>query len=177
MDANGVLTARIPRGMGRSLPIARPVLDRVARAHRQELEAFAVRLAGDRSEGRALVIDALARARRRVDVARASDARAWLFSLLHDAFLARCCGGASRHEGTTPPAWTALSPAKVRAAVAELEPELRDVFVRHSFDRCSYAEIARALTIPVATVEERLTRARAALRATLEHVASAPEDA
>ena len=49
------------------------------------------------------------------------------------------------------------------AAVAELEPEDRDLLILFAWERCSYAVIATALGIPVGTVRSRLSRIRKVL--------------
>ena len=48
-----------------------------------------------------------------------------------------------------------------------LEPEFREVFVLHAFERRSYRDIAAALGIPQNTVGTRLLRARRKLRVLL----------
>jgi DNA-directed RNA polymerase specialized sigma24 family protein len=48
-----------------------------------------------------------------------------------------------------------------------LEPEFRQVFTLHAFERRSYKDIAAALDIPQNTVGTRLLRARKKLRVLL----------
>ena len=48
-----------------------------------------------------------------------------------------------------------------------LEPEFREVFTLHAFERRSYKDIATALDIPQNTVGTRLLRARRKLRVLL----------
>jgi RNA polymerase sigma-70 factor (ECF subfamily) len=45
-------------------------------------------------------------------------------------------------------------------ALAEVEPELRSIFVLREVEGLSYDEIALALEIPMGTVASRLNRAR-----------------
>ena len=52
-------------------------------------------------------------------------------------------------------------------AVEKLEPEFREVFTLHAFERRSYKDIALALDIPQNTVGTRLLRARRKLRVLL----------
>ena len=52
-------------------------------------------------------------------------------------------------------------------AVAALSPELRAAFLLREYHDLEYADIARALEIEIGTVKSRLSRARAALRASL----------
>lgn len=56
----------------------------------------------------------------------------------------------------------------IGAVVRTLAPEHREVIVMREFDQMSYAEIADVLQVPIGTVESRLHRARADLRAKLE---------
>jgi len=71
----------------------------------------------------------------------------------------------------TPPAdaprWLQIDGAQLRAAVARLEPEFREVFTLHAFECRSYKDIAAALDIPQNTVGTRLLRARRKLRVLL----------
>jgi RNA polymerase sigma-70 factor (ECF subfamily) len=65
------------------------------------------------------------------------------------------------------PRWASVDAEQLRAAVDRLDPEFREVFVLHAFERRSYKEIAIALGIPLNTVGTRLLRARRKLRALL----------
>ncbi len=63
----------------------------------------------------------------------------------------------------------------VRAALAELEPEQRELLLLREFENLDYHAIALHLDVPEGTVKSRLNRARAALRERLEHRVH-PED-
>ena len=54
------------------------------------------------------------------------------------------------------------------AALATLSPEQREPLLLVSVEQLSYAECAEALGIPIGTVMSRVSRARAALRVTLD---------
>ena len=54
--------------------------------------------------------------------------------------------------------------AKVREALAELAPDLREVIVLRDMEGMSYAEIAQITEIPVGTVMSRLSRGRRKLQ-------------
>ena len=58
--------------------------------------------------------------------------------------------------------------ARVREAIATLDPKLRDVVIFHHMDGRSVDQTARALGIPVGTAKTRLKRARQRLRTQLE---------
>jgi RNA polymerase sigma-70 factor (ECF subfamily) len=57
----------------------------------------------------------------------------------------------------------------LQSALGRLEPDQRAVLVLRDLQQLDYAEIARALELPVGTVKSRLFRARLALRQMMEH--------
>ena len=59
--------------------------------------------------------------------------------------------------------------ARLADALAGLAPGQRDVMLLYAWEELSYEEIATALGVPVGTVRSRLARARAHLRAALDH--------
>lgn len=156
--------------------------ERLARENEPLLRAVARRLTGSDADAHDLVQDTLERALRHFDrFARGTNARAWLFTILHNLFIDRC--RARRPEARAqpvedvplaapelepPPAWTQVTAEQVRDAVARLEPEFRTVYELRTLDGLSYDDIATRLGIPKATVGTRLSRARTRLRALLE---------
>jgi RNA polymerase sigma-70 factor (ECF subfamily) len=58
----------------------------------------------------------------------------------------------------------------LRRAIDDLSPEHRAAFLLREYHEFEYAEIASALAIDLGTVKSRLSRARAALRRSLEEV-------
>jgi RNA polymerase sigma-70 factor (ECF subfamily) len=52
----------------------------------------------------------------------------------------------------------------VRAALAELDADHRQIIVLREIDGCRYEEIAEILDLPIGTVRSRLFRARMQLR-------------
>jgi RNA polymerase sigma-70 factor, ECF subfamily len=56
----------------------------------------------------------------------------------------------------------------LRAAVMELDPDMRAVLVLRDMQGLEYEQIGQALDVPLGTVKSRLFRAREALRATME---------
>jgi RNA polymerase sigma-70 factor (ECF subfamily) len=64
--------------------------------------------------------------------------------------------------------WQSLDAEHVRAALAELPDDQREVFDRFAFRGESYQQIADALGIPKATVGTRILRARRRLKELLE---------
>ncbi len=60
--------------------------------------------------------------------------------------------------------------AVLRRAIDDLSPEHRAAFLLREYHEFDYAEIASTLQIDLGTVKSRLSRARAALRRSLEEV-------
>jgi RNA polymerase sigma-70 factor (ECF subfamily) len=52
----------------------------------------------------------------------------------------------------------------IRAAIAQLPPEFREVITLRELEDCSYKEIADIANVPIGTVMSRLSRARAQLQ-------------
>lgn len=65
--------------------------------------------------------------------------------------------------------------ARLTAAIALLQVNLRECLVLRELEELSYSEIARITEVPIGTVMSRLNRARRHLAAALKDNASAPE--
>ena len=131
----------------------------VARAHEGALVAFATRLAGNADDARDLVQDTLERALRRfASFEPGTNPRAWLYSILHHAFIDRCRRRATEprrmsiddvdlpsSEPEEPPAWTSITVEQLRTAIARLEPasSARSTSV-HAIEGVAYQEILDA---------------------------------
>lgn len=63
---------------------------------------------------------------------------------------------------------------KVRAAIARLPVEFREIILLREFEELSYQEIAEILACPLGTVMSRLGRARSKLRSLLADTVSSP---
>jgi RNA polymerase sigma-70 factor, ECF subfamily len=111
-------------------------------------------------------------ARKRYDPTR-GNVRAWLFGIANN-LLRRHHRDEERRlrafalldppHDTMPPAEPRLADALVALSIEE-----RDVLLLFAWADLGYAEIAEALDVPVGTVRSRLHRARAHVRAALEH--------
>jgi RNA polymerase sigma-70 factor (ECF subfamily) len=160
---------------------ARRAFERMVREHEPALRAFATRLCGSASDGNDLVQDCLERALRRHETfTQGTNGRAWLFTILHNAFIDRCRRRATDKRGpciddvdvaapepSEPPAWTSVTAEQFAGAIERLDEEFRSVYRLHA-QGLAYQEISVRLGIPVSTVGTRLVRARAKLRALLE---------
>jgi RNA polymerase sigma factor (sigma-70 family) len=135
------------------------------------------------AEAEDVVQDACVRAMRFFSSLRGEDARAWLFTIVRNAWYSRI----SRRSGATRPASSgaqdqmsddALDPeerlqqqqtvALVRAALEQLPVDFREVIVLREIEGLSYKEIAAVVNVPIGTVMSRLARGRERLMAALE---------
>lgn len=140
------------------------------------LRRRAARLARGRTDVDDLIQDALVRAYRCRATLRTVDvAGPWLSRILLNTFLDRLrrrrvrrCEVALTEEPAAPPRelapWAHLSADDVRAALAELPRDMREVYEQFTFEGRGYAEIAATAGIPTGTVATRILRARRALR-------------
>jgi RNA polymerase sigma-70 factor, ECF subfamily len=111
-------------------------------------------------------------ARKRYDAAR-GEVRPWLFGIANNLLRRhyrdeerrlRAFARLDARQEDLPPG----EPRLAQALVA-LPREERDVLLLFAWADLAYAEIAAALEVPVGTVRSRLHRARAHVRAALEH--------
>lgn len=135
------------------------------------------------AEAEDVVQDACVRAMRYFSTFRDDDARAWLFTIVRNAWYSR----ASRRPGLATPTPSialderpdeALDPeehllqqhtvALVRAALERLPVDFREVIVLREIEGLSYKEIASVLSVPIGTVMSRLARGRERLSAILK---------
>ena len=127
-----------------------------------------------------VVQDACVRAIRFFSSLRNDDARAWLFTIVRNAWYSRVSRKANVAEGTRlndgQDEWpdNALDPeerllqqhtiALVRAALEQLPVDFREVIVLREIEGLSYKEIAEVAGIRIGTVMSRLARARSGLQ-------------
>lgn len=153
----------------------------------QPLLATALRLTRRRADAEDLVQDALFRAWRSLSsFRRGSLFKAWMFRILHNAFLNRVRHEAMAPEASDPSTLDSVAPPatvadlrslaelpavadrhfddRVKRAVDELPEVYRVPFLLFSLGDLSYQEIAATLGIPIGTVMSRLHRARGHLR-------------
>jgi RNA polymerase sigma-70 factor (ECF subfamily) len=142
-------------------------------------------LVGNTADAEDAVQEAVLRAVRYFPTLRDEDARAWFLTIVR-----RVCFTAYRTErahGASTVSIDAVGPQlidsseqpdsvaerlqvqqRVRAAVDQLPPLLREAIILRELQSCSYAEVAAVTEVPIGTVMSRLSRARARL-ATLLH--------
>jgi RNA polymerase sigma-70 factor (ECF subfamily) len=133
---------------------------------------------GDRTHAEDLVQDSLERAYTRKHLWRPdSDARAWLFTIMHNLH-ANQVRAFQRRTDTTPLTDTVAidtrSPedrvflGQLAQLMEELAPEQREVLFLVAVEGLRYAEVAVLLNVPEGTVMSRLARGREALRLRLQ---------
>jgi RNA polymerase sigma-70 factor (ECF subfamily) len=154
----------------------------LARAHARSLEAYAIGLCGNAPDAQDLVQETFARV---LTLPRDRHprhiGRAWLFTVLRHLFVDGHrmealgprrveidLGDVAEVEREPPPArWHELTACEIRAALDLLDEPFAAAFCLHALDGRSYADIARALGVPVNTVGTRILRARRKLRLVL----------
>ena len=166
----------------RSPPTLDPTLREAVVALRPVLLVLARRMCASEADAADVVQDALESALQAGDRLHAvENLQAWLVTILHRRMIDLFRKREREQLGDPPeepevtqdapvadaPLWTRIGVEQLRAAVERLEPEFREVFILHAFERRSYKDIAAALAIPQNTVGTRLLRARRKLRVLL----------
>jgi len=95
-----------------------------------------------------------------------ADLRVWLFSLLHETYVASAAGREAA-EGAVARAAGETGGAAFERAIATLPPLQREIFLLVTLEDMSYEQVAKTLDIPIGTVMSRLSRAREKLRLVL----------
>jgi len=140
------------------------------------LRRYARALVGDRDGADDLVQDTLERAVRKFHLWRPGDLRAWLFSIMHNVFVNQL---KSRKVGLDVeideetlaariPTVSRTDVMDLQRALQGLAPEQREVVLLVALEDMSYADVSRALGIPIGTVMSRLSRARDKLRGMMQ---------
>jgi len=152
--------------------------------HYQLLYRFAYRMSGSATDAEDLTQETFCQAQRNLAQLRdAARAKAWLFSILRNAFLHRQ-RAAKRQQSLTPEALADIpdrlpdplpdiDSAQLQQALGELPDDFRSPLLLFYFEDFSYREIAEQLQVPLGTVMSRLARAKAHLRGRLLQPAAA----
>jgi RNA polymerase sigma-70 factor (ECF subfamily) len=141
--------------------------------HIPRLRRYARALAGDSHRADDLVQDTLERALAKFHLWRhGSDLRAWMFSIMHNVFINQlkarrelALDEATEASLAGAPQSDPLQLRDLDAALRKLPVEQREVLLLVALEQLSYAEVSKALGIPVGTVMSRLSRGRERLRA------------
>ena len=145
------------------------------------LRRYARALVGDRDGADDLVQDTLERAVRKFHLWRPGDLRAWLFSVMHNVFVNQLKSRKIAPDVELDDTFAAPIPGATGADIIDLErglltlaPEQREVLLLIALEDMSYADVSRALGIPMGTVMSRLSRGRERLRKAMNGEARSP---
>ncbi len=168
--------------------------ERVALVHLDALYRSALRLTHNRAEAEDLVQETCLRAFRSFHRFNpGTNCRAWLFTILRNAFLNRMRQGAHEVFEGESPAWDSSSRSvtdrgapvghpeeeffqtvlhgDVDRALKALPLAFREAVILADLEGLSYKEISQVLGCPIGTVMSRLSRGRGLLRQALSHLA------
>ena len=139
------------------------------------LRRYARALVGDREGADDLVQDTLERAVRKFHLWRPGDLRAWLFSIMHNVFVNQLKARKIAYEveiddsiAAPVSSVTSTDLMDLDRALAAISPDQREVVLLIALEDMTYAEVGRALGIPIGTVMSRLSRGREKLRRLME---------
>lgn len=137
------------------------------------LRRYAHALVGDRARADDLVQDTLERAWNKFHLWRPGfDLRAWLFTVMHNVHVNQlraardfvALDDEAAEMAVAGVQGVAIEIRDLDRALALLPVEQREVLLLIALEDLSYAEVTRALGIPIGTVMSRLSRAREKLR-------------
>ena len=139
------------------------------------LRRYARALVGDREGADDLVQDTLERAVRKFHLWKPGDLRAWLFSIMHNVFVNQLKARKVAYEveiddsiAAPVSSVTSTDLMDLDRALAAISPDQREVVLLIALEDMTYAEVGRALGIPIGTVMSRLSRGRDKLRRLME---------
>ena len=161
-----------------AMPGRQRTVEKLVEEHYAALYRYAFRLTGSAADAEDLTQETFCKAQQKLDQLRdAGRAKAWLFSILRNAYLHRI--RALEHEHAVPLEWVGDVAEKLPEALPEVEPErlqqaldelpeaFRSPIILYYFEEFSYRDIAEQMDLPLGTVMSRLARAKAHLRARL----------
>jgi RNA polymerase sigma-70 factor (ECF subfamily) len=160
------------------IPGSPQTVQRLVEDYYVALYRYAYRLSGSRADAEDLTQETFCKAQLNFSQLRdPGRARAWLFSILRNAYLHRA--RATRQQACLPLEAVGDLPEALPEALPEVDPEqlqqalndLPEVFrtpiVLYYFEDFGYRDIAEQMDLPLGTVMSRLARAKAYLRSRL----------
>jgi RNA polymerase sigma-70 factor (ECF subfamily) len=153
-------------------------VQRLVDEHYASLYRFAYRLSGSAADAEDLTQETFCTAQMKWHQLRnPGRVKAWLFSILRNAYLhrrrddarARCLSLAAAGDvpEPLPDPLPAIDPERLQQALNELPEPFRTPIVMYYFEEFSYRDIAEQMDLPLGTVMSRLARAKAHLRSRL----------
>jgi len=167
------------------LPGSQRCVQELVDQHYPNLYRYAYRLTGSADDAADLTQETFCKAQRQLDQLREpARAKAWLFSILRNAYLHGARGGKQRRQvpldlvGDLPEALPEplpeVEPERLQQALDELPETFRTPVILYYFDDFSYRDIAEQMELPLGTVMSRLARAKGYLRNRLLQPEAAP---
>ena len=161
-----------------SLPGSQRSVAQLVDALYAPLYRYAFRLSGSAADAEDLTQEAFCQAQRKLGQLRDwQRARAWLFSILRNAYLHRArthkqmhlvsLDGVAELPERLPEPLPEVDPERLQRALNELPEGFRTPIVLYYFEEFSYRAIAEQMELPIGTVMSRLARAKAHLRSRL----------
>jgi RNA polymerase sigma-70 factor (ECF subfamily) len=145
-------------------------------AHYEALYRYAYRLSGSSADAEDLTQETFGKALAHLQQLREPDrAKAWLFRITRNLYLHKvrdqkrhkvipldAVGDLAQRGGDD--AMPEIDPAKLQAALNELDEAFRTPIILFYFEEFSYRDIAEQMELPIGTVMSRLARGKAYLR-------------
>jgi RNA polymerase sigma-70 factor (ECF subfamily) len=161
-----------------SLPGSRWRMQQLVQQHYEALYRYAFRLSGCANDAEDLTQDAFCQAQLKLRQLRDLDrVKAWLFSILRNAYLHRVRDDRRQHvvplefAGELPERvqepLPEISSQQLQAVLNELPEDFRTPLILYYFEDFSYRDIAEQMAVPIGTVMSRLARGKAHLRTRL----------
>jgi RNA polymerase sigma-70 factor (ECF subfamily) len=160
------------------LPGSQRTVQRLVDDHYEALYRYAYRLSGSASDAEDLTQEAFCKAQLNLSQLRdPARAKAWLFSILRNAYLHRVRADGQLHvlsledvgdvaEPVAEPL-PEIDPELLQKALSDLPEAFRTPIILYYFEDFSYRDIAEQMDLPMGTVMSRLARAKAHLRSRL----------
>ena len=150
-------------------------VEQLVGAFYEPLYRYAYRLSGSPQEAEDLTQETFCQAQNKLGQLRDPDrAKAWLFSILRNAYLRRIRASKQEHRvpldsvGEIPERPTEplpdIDPVQLQKALGELPESFRTPLILFYFEEFSYREIAEQMAVPLGTVMSRLARGKLFLK-------------
>lgn len=157
------------------LPGSQRNVQQLVDSHYEALYRYAYRLSGSAADAEDLTQEAFCKAQLQMAQLRdPSRAKAWLFSILRNAYLHRArtrrqhphvpLESVGDLAEAAPDPLPEVEPEQLQQALNDLPEVFRTPVILYYFEDFSYRDIAEQMDLPIGTVMSRLARAKAYLR-------------
>ena len=152
-----------------------PISGQALLDHLPNLRRYARALQRDPHRADDLVQDTLERAMRKLHLWQPGNLRSWLLAIMHNLFVNQLKSQRIRSEVEIDEDIAMPAPSATRDDVLDLDrafsrlsPDQREALLLVALEDMTYADMSRALGVPLGTVMSRISRGRCRLRALLE---------